>query len=142
MIMKMMDEATNRIKILHQQGLYNEVVKQWKCGKACFSEMKIISGNMIGVNYTFDEAPQLDALKKQFEKKWNFVVYYGIHFNTDYGECISLFYVSNFEDEWVDEINDLQNGHQIVCTINIDANKEEFGEVEFKMAQGGMILLN
>ncbi len=70
----MLNEATERIRILEKQGLSNKVVKQWKNGNACFSEMTIFLGKKAGINIVFDEMPQLNALKK-FLKKNGILLY-------------------------------------------------------------------
>ena len=75
---KMMIEARERPVILEEQWLWDEVLNVWDRGTACIAERKNVFGTIVGVTYTFNEVPELKAIKEKFEADFGYIVYYGI----------------------------------------------------------------
>lgn len=139
---KMQKEATKRLKILEKQGLYDEVIEQWGYGRACFAKAVDVFGIITGVNFTFEEMPELNSLKEAFEKECNCIVFYGVYFERFNSRFISLLFVSDEEYRWKQEHIDLKKGFHMAYTIDINNNMVEVGDIWFEMAQGGLILMS
>jgi len=78
-------------------------------------------------------------LVKKFEKENNCVVYHAIHDVTNIGEMLALFYVSNCEEEWEADNDDLKDGYSICYVENLTyGDLSEFGSIMFKPINGGL----
>lgn len=92
--MNMVAEGQKRLEILQKMGLWDEVTKVWKKkAVACVSETQMVF-ELCGVNFTFDELPELKVIKEKFEATYGYTVYYGIYSNTNCGRHLSLLFVS------------------------------------------------
>lgn len=122
-------EAIKRMKLLK---LHENPIKEFeKDGKLNQSE----HGGML---YWLDENQQ--EIVKKFETEHNAVVYHVIHNYTDLGEMLALLYVSDSEEEWEYDIDDLKAGYPIAYVINLDDEYcSEFGSIGVKPQFGGLI---
>lgn len=135
----MLVEATKRLEILQDMGLWDEVARVWKEKEtACVSEARIVF-DVCGVNFTFDEMPELKHIKEKFEAEYGYTVYYGIYSNTKCGKMLTLLFVSTYEEEWEDDQNDLKEGYPVAYVWNMEDEFGEIGSVGIKMANGGLI---
>lgn len=136
---KMIDESKKRLEILQKMGLWDEVTKMWKKKSvACVSETKMIF-ELCGVNFTFNEMPELKAIKEKFEATYGYTVYYGIYSNTNCGRHLALLFVSPDEEEWESNQEDLKEGYPYAYVWNIDEEFGEIGSIGIKMATGGLV---
>lgn len=113
------EEATYRMASL---GL-GKMVDHFKEGKLFVSER--------GAMRLFNEKEK--AMVKDFEKKYDAVVYHLIHQWTNIGELYSLLYVSSYEEEWEADREDLNSDQCLAYVINIDMPRcSEFGSIGVK----------
>ncbi len=76
---------------------------------------------------------------KQFEQKYNSVVYHVIHNITEFGELLAFLYVSDSEEEWGYDRDDIKNGYACVYVKNLDDEMcSEFGSIGIKPQFGGL----
>lgn len=91
-----------------------------------------------GILYWLDDKEK--ELVKKFEQKYNAVVYHVIHNYTDYGEMLSILYVSDEKDEWEYDREDLQSGYACAYVINLDDDFcSEFGSIGVRPQFGGLV---
>lgn len=122
-------EAIDRMKML---DIYSPTIRE-------FEEENIINKSEHGgILYWLDENEK--EFVKEFEEKYNAVVYHVIHNYTDIGELYSLLYVSSHKDEWDWDKDDLK--HHIACAYvkNVDDDIcSEFGSIGIKSQVGGLV---
>jgi len=76
---------------------------------------------------------------KAFEEKYNSVVYHVIHNITEFGELLAFLYVSDSEEEWDYDKDDIKNGYACAYVKNIDDDMcSEFGSIGIKPQFGGL----
>lgn len=121
-------EAVERMKKI---GIFPETVKQ-------FEQENLISQSLPPVGACFwIEGEQLQRVR-EFEKKYNSVVYFVIHGYYDFsGETVemeSYFYVSDYEEEWETDRQDLAEGQTLAYVQNISwPDCSEFGTIGFEL---------
>lgn len=75
-----------------------------------------------------------------FEEENGGVVYHVIHSFTNIGELYSLLYVSQYEEEWEMDMEDLKNGSALAYVINKDMpDCSELGSIGVKPMFGGVV---
>lgn len=84
-------EAINRMKAL-------DLFKP--CIKAFENRDEVQLSEMTGGLYEFSRDEDLNAKIKEFEEEYNTLVYHVIHTYTNFGELYSFLYVSDYEEEW------------------------------------------
>ena len=78
-------------------------------------------------------------LVKEFEEEYNGLVYLANLCNTEFGKLLSLFYVSDHEEEWDMENEDIESGYAMVYCINMTyPDLSEFGTISFQSVNGGI----
>lgn len=127
--MKQKQEAMERMK---QLRLYPNIIKE-------FAKEDIVNLSEHGGMLYWLNADQ-KKIVREFEEKYNAVVYHVIHNNTEFGELYSLLYVSEYEKEWEDDKSDLTDGCPIAYVKNIDDDIcSEFGSIGIRMQFGGLV---
>lgn len=97
----------------------------------------MVSENPYGFLYWLDDSQK--ELVKKFEQEYNALVYLANLCNTEFGQLLSLFYVSDHKDEWEMDNDDLANGYAMVYCINFDwPDGSEFGFISFGFINGGI----
>jgi len=77
---------------------------------------------------------------KTFEQKYNSVVYHVIHNVTEFGELLAFLYVSDSEEEWGYDRDDIKDGYACAYVLNIDDDTcSEFGSIGIKPQFGGVV---
>lgn len=136
---KMHEEATKRLETLQTIGLCDEVAKLWKeKGEPCVAFRDHETGNL-GTNFVFSEKPELNEIKNDFEKNYDCMVYYGIFTETQFGNYLSLFYVSDTKSDWRYEKSGMKKGYASVYAWNIEGKFGEFGSIGFIEIGGGLV---
>lgn len=121
-------EAIKRMKAL---GIIDDTIQQ-------FEKADLVSYSLRGGNYWLDNS--FKQLVAEFEEKHDYLVYYAILSYTAIGKMLSLFYVSNREEEWSGDWNELNEGFQMSYVFNLDIPEySEFGLIGFKPIFGGLI---
>lgn len=117
-------EAVARMR---QIGIFPETIAQ-------FEQDGYISQSLPPVGACFwIEGEQLQRVK-EFEEEYNAVVYFVIHAVYDFsGEAVemeSYLYVSDYEEEWSDDREDLANGQTLAYVQNLSWPEcSEFGSI-------------
>lgn len=136
---KMIDEGRKRLDILLEMGLWDEVAKVYdRDEKICLSETMNMFG-ICGVNFVFDEKPELKAIKEKFEAEYDCFVYYGTFTRTTMGTILNLLFVSRNEKAWGKEKRDLKKGIPYAYVWNLDDEFGEVGSIQIEMMQGGLV---
>lgn len=92
---------------------------------------------MGGLYWLNDEEKQM---VKEFEEGNNALVYMVVRAFTQFGKCDSLLFVSDYEDEWEYDNEDITDGYVMTYTINHDAPEfSEFGSIAVKKIFGGLL---
>ena len=122
-------EALNRMRML---DIYSPAIKEFE------KENIINKSEHGGILYWLDENEQ--NIVKEFEEKYNAVVYHIIHNYTEFGELYSLLYVSEHKEEWDYDNDDLKHNIALVYVKNIDEDSfSEFGSIGIKSQFGGLV---
>ena len=128
-----------------EEKIFNECLKRMEIlelSKQCisaFKKGKIWESESIGALYEVNEEEQ--EIINNFEKEHEGCkVYHLIHNITDFGELYNIFYVSNVEDEWEQDKEDLKQNYAFVYVYNKSADWcSEFGSIAIKKNIGGLI---
>lgn len=122
-------EAINRMKEIE---IIPEAIRQFE-----EDDLVNVSENPYGMLYWASEAQ--DELIKEFEAEYDALVYHANYCRTEFGQLLSLFYVSDYEEEWEMENEDIKDGYSCVYCINLDCpDFSEFGSIAFKPMNGGI----
>lgn len=101
-------------------------------------ENKLKISKNIGVLCSLEDTEK--KIVEDFEKEYGFKVYHVIKTNTSFGLCYSLLYVSDTQEEWVADNDDLIEGYAYVYVFNADyPSCSEFGSIGIKCNNGGLI---
>jgi hypothetical protein len=77
---------------------------------------------------------------KAFEGKYTSVVYHVIHNITEFGELLAFLYVSDSEEEWDYDRDDIKDGYAYAYVKNLDDDMcSEFGSIGIKPQFGGIV---
>ena len=124
-----MQEAMARMKTL---GIFADTVKQFKRGLVSYSEPPL------GANYWLDEEQK--AIVKAFEEEYNALVYFAIRSYTEFGKLDSFLYVSDHEEEWEMDREDIQDGYAVAYVYNYDVPEySEIGSIAVRERFGGLV---
>lgn len=113
-------EAVARMK---DWGIYAPIIKQ-------FEKDDLVSESVppLGACYWLNEE-QL-ARVREFEERYDALVYHVIHSYTSIGEMESYLYVSDYPEEWEKDREDIAVGRQLVYVVNKDMpDCSEFGSI-------------
>ena len=135
MIVKQRKEALRRIEILKQQGLkFVKPVKDTLKNK----DVPIFENQGIPFRSVFyylygnqgqEPYDEIIKIKEEFEKEYKAYVYLILISHSNIGTCYNFLYVSNNEDEWEMDNEDLKYGTPIVYCHNRDMEIDEFGSI-------------
>lgn len=126
---KQKQEAIERMKMLK---IYSQAIKEFE------KENVINVSEHGGILFWLDDEQQ--EMVKRFEEKYNAVVYHVIHNYTEYGELYSLLYVSQHENEWDYDKDDIKHNIALCYVVNKDEeNFSEFGSIGIRPQFGGVI---
>ena len=133
---KQKQEALKRMQMLQ---LMNEVRKDFKeSGRVYYSERQNSLFN--AVLYWIDNNDTYTKIVKDFEKKHNALVYHCQLSHLEFGDCLSLLYVSAEEEEWQQDNEWLNEGYPLVYVVNLDNESySEFGTIGVRPSMGGIV---
>lgn len=123
-------EAIRRMEIL---DIYSETIRQFeKDGLISYSEPPL------GTNYWLTDEQM--KVVREFEQEYNALVYFATTSNTEFGKLDSFLYVSDYEEEWKDDVRDLKNGYLYAYVYNNDMPEfSEIGSIRVQPRFGGLI---
>lgn len=129
------NEALTRMQMLNIMGSVRNAFK--RSGRVFYSERQ--SKFMDGILYYLDNNPKYVKFVKEFEKKYNTVVYHAQLIHTNIGTMLSLLYVSSETEEWPLDRRDLANGEVYAYVVNLDCpDDSEIGLIGVKPVNGGI----
>lgn len=117
-------EAVARMKKL---GIFPETIRQ-------FANDGLVSQSLPPVGACFwIEGEQLERVR-EFEKKYNALVYHVIHSFSNIGELENYLYVSDYPEEWEQDREDIEQKQQFCYVFNHDApHCSEFGTIGIEL---------
>ena len=122
-------EAIQRMKVL---GIFPQTIKQFKGGQVSYSEPPL------GANYWVNE--EQEKIIKQFEAEHDALVYFVIRSYTEFGKLDALLYVSDYEEEWDMDREDIGDGYAMAYVYNYDIpDFSELGSIGVKERFGGLV---
>ena len=122
-------EAIKRMKMIN---LFPKVIEE-------FEEENVVNlSEGKGILFWLDDEQK--KVVAAIERKYNILVYHAIHNKTEFGELLTLFYVSDNKGEWSMDRFDLQDGYACAYVKNLSVDWcSEFGTICFKQMTGGLV---
>lgn len=128
-IEKKKQEAIERMKTLN---LYPNIIKE-------FEKENIVNMSENG-GFLYWLTDEQKEIVSDFEAEYDALVYHVIHNFTELGEMLTIFYVSDDEEEWEYDRADLKDGYACAYVKNLtDDMCSEFGSVCFRQQYGGLV---
>ena len=121
------------IELMNKLDIYKPYIKGFKdSNNVCFFEG-------FGGYWAWQE-PELMAKIKEFEEKYNTLVYAVTHEYTDFGECYDFLYISDYEDDWEYMFSKEGTTFYVVAYVwNKDVEWcSEFGTIGIRSFGGGI----
>ena len=133
---KQKNEALKRMAMLN---LMPQVIKDFeKNNKVYYSERQNAFFNAI--LYWLDNEPNYVEIVDKFEKEHNCLVYHCQLTHMEFGDLLSLLYVSENEEEWEQDKKDLREGYAFSYIVNIGCEcYNDFGTIGIRPSQGGVL---
>ena len=126
---KQRTEALKRMKLLN---LHENVIDDFK-------EIALLNQSEHGGILYWGEG-EMEKKIREWEEKTGNLVYHVIHDYTEFGELLSLLYVSQYEEEWEMERDDLEDGYPIAYVMNLtDDWCSEYGSIGIRPQWGGVV---
>ncbi len=124
-------EALKRMKALE---LHKDCIEAFeKRNEIWISESK-------GILFDLSQRPKILEAIKNVEEKYNVLVYHTILSLTEFGTLVTMFYVSDEEDEWKMDWEDMKENYACCFVANLDDEDcSEFGSICYKKQFGGLI---
>ena len=105
---KQRTEALKRMELLK---LHENVIDDFK-------ELSLLNQSELGGILYWVEG-EMEKKIREWEEKTGNLVYHVIHDYTEFGELLSLLYVSTYEDEWETDREDIQDGYALAYVMNL-----------------------
>ena len=116
---KQRTEALKRMELLK---LHENVIDDFK-------EISLLNQSEYGGILYWVEG-EMEKKIREWEEKTGNLVYHVIHDYTEFGELLSLLYVSQYEEEWEMERDDLVDGYPLAYVMNLtDDWCSEYGSI-------------
>ena len=127
------NEAIKRMEVL---DIYSETIRQFeKEGLVSYSEPPL------GTNYWLTEEQR--KIVRDFEEEYNALVYFAIRSYTSFGTLDSFLFVSQYENEWVLDNNDIREGYAYAYVYNYDVPEySEIGLIGVQPRFGGLVRIS
>ena len=126
---KQRTEALKRMELLK---LHENVIEDFK-------EISLLNQSELGGILYWVEG-EMEKKIREWEEKTGNLVYHVIHDYTEFGELLSLLYVSTYEDEWESDREDIQNGYALAYVMNLtDDWCSEYGSIGIRPQWGGVV---
>lgn len=129
-----MTQKQKAIELMKKLVIYKPYIEDFKkYGTVCFFERY--------AGYWAWQEPELMAKIKEFESKYNAIVYAITHEFTEFGECYDFLYVPSSKDEWDDILLETDTGDFYVFAYvwnKTDDMCSEFGDIVVRSFAGGI----
>lgn len=127
---KKKEEAIQRMKEL---GIINGAIKQFKD-----DDIVMVSEPPIGGLYWLDDEQK--KIVDDFEKENDALVFMVVKAFTNFGNMLSLLFISDYEEEWEMDRDGIKDNIVMSYTINETTPEfSEFGSIGVKRVGGGLI---
>ena len=124
-------EAIDRMKAL---DLFAPCIKAFK------DRDEVQLSEPTGGLYEFSGNEELTAKVKEFEAEYNAIVYHVIHTFTQFGELYNFLYVSDYQEEWEMDNEDIKDNYTMCYVWNKDDDIcSEFGTIAVMQKFGGLV---
>lgn len=136
---KQKKEAIKRLKILQDKyGMCENVLEEFQNFETIYYSENL-GGFYKGILYWLSNEEKLVKEVEEFEKDNQAFVYHCILNHTEFGDLLDMLYVSNDEENWQEECDDLQESIIYIYASNLlDKFNSEFGAVCIKGVNGGL----
>lgn len=125
-----MDKRAEAVKRMNMLKMCPEAIRQFEQ-----DGLVIISEPPIGALFWLDDEDKKRVA--EFEKEHNALVYTIIRSYTSLGKMDSFLYVSDYEEEWEEDIEDLKQGQVFAYVYNHDMpDCSEFGTIGIELTVG------
>ena len=126
-------EALARMKML---GLHENVIKEFE--KDSILNVSEVNGFLYWVGNE-DEKKWLD----EWQKETGNLVYHLIRTNTEFGKILNILYISQYEEEWESEKEEIKEDVLFSYVKNLDVEEfSEYGRIGITKATGGLIRIS
>lgn len=126
---KQRTEALKRMELLK---LHENVIDDFK-------EISLLNQSEHGGILYWVEG-EMEKKIREWEEKTGNLVYHVIHDYTEFGELLSLLYVSTYEEEWETDREDIQDGYALAYVMNLtDDWCSEYGSIGIRPQWGGVV---
>lgn len=123
-------EAIKRMRML---DIYDETIRQ-------FMEENLVSysESPLGANYWVNDEQK--EMIEDFEREYNALVYFVVRSYTPFGTLDSMLYVSDYEEEWEMDNEDLADGYAYAYVHNYgEPLFSELGSIYVEPRFGGLV---
>ena len=136
MKVSMENKKREAIKRMYALDIYEEAIKHFEYdGTLNYSEPPM------GINYWLDDEQK--KIVKDFEQVHNALVYFAIRSYTNIGIMDSFLFVSDYQEEWVLDNNDIRNGYAYAYVYNYDVPEySEIGMIGIQSIFGGLVRIS
>lgn len=137
---KQKEEATERLKILQNEyGVHQNVLKEFEADETIYYS-ETINKFFSGILYWLHNKEEFITKVKEIEKQNNMYVYHCILSHTNFGDVLTMLFVSNDQDFWEFEREQLKDGYADAYVWNMSFELDSaFGDVGIGGVNGGLI---
>lgn len=126
------EKKIEAIKRLRAIGIIPDAIKQFKA-----DDTVMVSENPYGFLYWLND--EQAEVVREFESEYDSLVYLCNYCVTEFGRLLSMFYVSDYPEEWELDNADLEDGYACVNCVNMDAPElSDIGTISFVPMNGGV----
>lgn len=135
-------EALNRLRILQTKyGLLENVITEFEKEDTLYYS-EYVNKQCPAILYWVSNKEEYQRAIKEFEEEYDALVYHAILTSTTFGTILTLLYVTEQEEVWKEDRENLNEGMALAYCINLeDDTYSEFGSVQIAGAKGGITRL-
>lgn len=123
-------EAIHRMRCM---GIFKDAIKQFEK-----EDIVMVCEPPIGGLYWLNDEEK--KMVQEFEQEYNALVYLVVRSFTNIGQMDNIFYVSDHEEEWYADREDIAENLACVYVKNYDMpDCSEFGTIAYKGVGGGIL---
>ena len=131
-------EAIERLELIQKiYNVHSNVLKEFKQeGTIYYSERinKIQNGILFWLHNNLEYVKAVETI----EKKYKIYVYHCILSHTEFGELLTMLYVSNDPENWIEEKSKLMVAMPNTFVYDFSGFGSEFGDVQIAGINGGL----
>lgn len=135
-------ESIERLKLL--QKLYKvhpNVLKEFKQDETIYYSERI-NNFYNGILYWISNKQEYVDAVKEIENKYNIYVYHCLLSHTEFGDWLSMLFVSSTTDKWAEEKSKLLTSFPEVYVYDFSNFGSEFGDIQIAGVNGGLTRVN